>query len=153
MKVEFSLVTQVQPKATAAQFETAIADMESVLNQFPKLKAIKADGADYYWELKPIGAAGVERDVAYGTSISVDTENRRVDITPIDGHGNAHVGGYLALTGSDDAPVIELSLGGSVDIDIPFVLRGPAKPFIRDAFERLVQIFAERIQTHVEGLA
>jgi carbon monoxide dehydrogenase subunit G len=153
MKVEFSLVTQVKPNATATQFEAAIADMEAVLNLFPKLESITADGADYYWKLKPIGAAGVERDVSYGTSISVDADNNRVDITPIDGHGNAHVGGYLVLSGSDDAPVIELSLGGSVDIDIPFVLRGAAKPFIRDAFERLVQIFADRIKEHVESLA
>lgn len=153
MKVKFSLVTQVEPKASTAQFEAAIADMETVLNLFPKLESITADGADYFWELKPIGAAGVEREVSYGTSISVDADNHRVDITPIEGHGNANVGGYIVLSGSDDAPVIELSLGGEVDIDIPFVLRGPAKPFIRDAFERLVQIYAERIKEHVESLA
>jgi carbon monoxide dehydrogenase subunit G len=153
MKVEFSLVTQVPSNATVAQFEAAIADIETVLNLFPKLKSITHDGADYYWDLHPIGAAGVEREVSYGTSITVDNDNRRVDITPIDGHGNAHVGGYLLLSGSDDAPVIELSLGGSVDIDIPFLLRGPAKPFIRDAFERLVQIFADRVNGHVEELA
>lgn len=153
MKVEFSLVTQLQPKSSAAQFETAIADMETILNLFPKLQSITADGADYYWKLKPIGAAGVEREVAYATSISVDADNHRVEITPIKGYGNAQVGGYIRQSGSDDAPSVELSLGGSLDVDIPFVLRGPAKPFIRDAFERLVQIFAERVKEHLEGLA
>lgn len=151
MKVEFSLTKQITPNATRARIGECMDDVETVLNLFPKLRSITVQGDEYFWELQPIGAAGVEREVSYGTTISANHDTGRIDITPVAGYGNASVGGYLQIGGSDDAPTVEVSLGGSVDVDIPFLVRGPAKPFIREVFVKLVERFAERLQDHVEA--
>lgn len=130
-----------------AELIQELSDMPATLSHFPKLRPITELAADRYrWDLEAIGAAGVEHEVSFATDFETDVDAGEIRFTAVPGEGNANISGVFKAVENDGTTELSLEVGGTLNgIKVPMLLRGPAKPFIKGMFEKLVDRFVERV--------
>lgn len=131
----------------AAELIEALSDMPATLSHFPKLHPITELAENRYrWDLQAIGAAGVEHEVSFTTDFETDIDAGEIRFTAVQGEGNADISGRFIAKEVGGETELVLEVGGVLrDIKVPMLLRGPAKPFIKGMFEKLVDRFVERV--------
>jgi hypothetical protein len=148
MDIDLKLVKtgSVSGKSPAELIEV-LSDMPATLSHFPKLRPITELAANRYrWDLEAIGAAGVEHEVSFATDFETDVDAGEIRFSAVKGEGNAMISGVFRAQESGGATELVLEVGGTLsDIKVPMLLRGPAKPFIKGMFEKLVDRFVERV--------
>lgn len=148
MNVEIALNRQLHVNHDPVWLFGKIRDIPATIHHFPRLKSFTPQGKDTWrWELHPISAAGKEYPIAFATRFSLDEKTQTVTLAPVPGTGNGLIGGHFRVGKSNGGCELLLDLKGTVEVDIPLLLRAPAKPFIKTLFSKLVDRFIERLQT------
>ena len=148
MDIDLQLVkTGAVDGKTPAELIEILSDMPATLSHFPKLQPITELAENRYrWDLDAIGAAGVEHEVSFATDFETDVDAGEIRFTAVQGEGNATISGVFRAEENGDSTQLVLEVGGTLrDIKVPMLLRGPAKPFIKGMFEKLVDRFVERV--------
>lgn len=131
-----------------------IDDLEGTIKRFPKLRELKPlGGSAYLWEMDPIGTAGIEHEVSYAAEYEVSPEQGLVSFTPVRGHGNALIEGYLKVVpGQDNGLQLSFRVKGTLyDVPVPLVYRLAAPPVIQGIFKRLVERYLEKLRDAVSA--
>lgn len=147
MDIKLALKKTGSVDMPASELVELLSDMPKTLSHFPKLKPVTELATDRYrWDLEAIGAAGIEHEVSFATDFVSCTEKNEIRFTAVPKEGNAQISGVFRAVETSGETELVLEVGGTLhDIKVPLVLRGPAKPFIRGMFEKLVERFVERV--------
>lgn len=147
MDINLDLVKIGSANKSPAELIAALSDMPATLSHFPKLKPItELDTNRYRWDLEAIGAAGIEHEVSFATDFVTDVDAGEIRFTAVPKEGNASISGVFRAQDKGGETELVLEVGGTLhDIKVPMLLRGPAKPFIKGMFEKLVDRFVERV--------
>lgn len=147
MDIKLNLVKTHTVQEPPAELMAALSDIPKTLSHFPKLKPLTELAPNRYrWDLEAIGAAGIEHEVSFATDFVTNVEDGEIRFTSVDGVGNAQISGMFRTQEKGGETELVLEVGGTLhDIKVPLILRGPAKPFIKGMFEKLVDRFVERV--------
>lgn len=147
MDIKLDLVKTHTVKEAPAELMAALGDIPKTLSHFPKLKPLTELAPNRYrWDLEAIGAAGIEHEVSFATDFVTNAEAGEIRFTSVDGVGNAQISGVFRTQEKGGETELVLEVGGTLHgIKVPLILRGPAKPFIKGMFEKLVDRFVERV--------
>lgn len=148
MKVNISIARSIDVPVPLARVRGLLEDYESTIRRFPKLRRLTslAPGA-YLWEMAPIGSrvANIAHEVAYAARYSVDPEAGRLQWMPLQGHGNASIGGQFHIAPLGQSTRLSFDVRGELrDVPVPLMYRLVAPPFIQGKFTRLVDVFLEQ---------
>ena len=148
MKVPLKIERSLEVPAPYKKAQSLLADLETTIKRFPKLKRLKKLGDnDYVWELETIGSriANIAHDVSYGARYSVNTARGELSWKPLPKQGNASIEGAFKLTEMAGRTRLSFRVQGELhDVPVPLMYRLAAPAFIQGKFTRLVDTFLER---------
>lgn len=131
-----------------------LSDTPRCIAHYPKLQRLVPLGESRYrWELTPIGAKGFSHQVVYAADYRQQRETGRVEWTPVPRIGNAQIRGHWQLEDQGGTTAVTLHTTGEVEIPVPLLLRGLAKPFVKQEFDRHIERFVGSIQRELEAAA
>ena len=97
--VPFDLSYEFEVKAGAAEVFSVLADVPTSASHFPKVdKLVDLGGNSYRWELQKVGTAQVHIQTIYASTYVADRKKLTVRWTPVEGVGNAQIGGSWTIT-------------------------------------------------------
>ena len=148
MKVPIHIERSLEVPASYKKAQTLLADLETTIKRFPKLKRLKKLGDnDYVWEMDAIGSriAKIATEVSYGARYSVNAARGELSWKPLPKHGNASIEGAFKLTEKGDRTRLSFRVEGELhDVPVPLMYRLIAPAFIQGKFTHLVDTFLER---------
>lgn len=147
MKAKVDLQRTAHIEGNADELFALLSDLPKTMSNFPKLRSFTEQGGGVWlWDIEPIHVAGMTYELNVATRFEIDAGKRTVTLLPVAEMGNAEIGGHFIAVQDGDHARLDLDIDGVIDVDVPMLLRAPAKPFIRNYFTRLVERFIERIQ-------
>ena len=148
MKVDIAITRSIEIAAPYSQLGNLLAEIESTIRRFPKLKRLKKlSEREYLWEMAPIGSrmAGISHEVTYAAKYHVDPHKGTMTFAPVRGHGNATISGEFVLEDLGKSTRLSFRVEGELrDVPVPLLYRVVAPAFIQGKFTRLVDVFLER---------
>lgn len=147
MKAKIDLQRVARIEGDADELFALLSDLPKTMAHFPKLRSFtEHENGAWLWDIEPIHVAGMTYEISVATGFEIDSGKRVVTLLPVSSIGHAHIGGHFRAVQSGDHAELQLDIAGTIEVDVPMLLRAPAKPFIRGYFAKLVDRFIERIQ-------
>ncbi len=147
MKASVDLKRDAKIRGNVTELFAMLSDLPATMSHFPKLRSFTDQGqGEWLWDIEPIHIAGMTYELQVVTRFDIDPDKRVVTLMPVTNKGNAQIGGHFCALQKGDHASLHLDIAGSIEVDVPLLLRAAAKPFIRGYFARLVDRFIERIQ-------
>ncbi|HEX4871502.1 MAG TPA: hypothetical protein VFV27_04245 [Nevskiaceae bacterium] len=148
MNVPLEIERSLRVDAPLDTARALLADLETTIGRFPKLRKLTRLGPDQYrWEMAVIGSrlAKIAHEVSYGAHYRIDAARGELSWTPLKGVGNASIEGRFRLEADGRQTRLSFSVKGELrEVPVPLMYRLLAPPFIQGKFAHLVDEFLAR---------
>ena len=124
-----------------------LSDVPRSVAHFPKVDRLTdlGDGV-YKWEMQKVGTAQVHLQTVYASKYASDKAQGTVTWTPVQGVGNALVGGSWKITDQKGQSTrCVLRTQGTVDVPLPGLMKPVVAPVIEGEFEKLVEKYIDNL--------
>ena len=141
MSVPIELGYAFEVRAKFDQVFALLSDVPRSVSHFPKVDRLTdlGDGV-YKWEMHKVGTAQVNLQTVYASRYVSDKAAGTVTWTPVQGVGNARVGGSWKITDKQGQSThCVLRTQGTVDVPLPALMKPVVGPVVEGEFERLVE--------------
>jgi carbon monoxide dehydrogenase subunit G len=139
--VHIDLGYEFEVKAKHDEVFAVLSDVPRSVSHFPKVDRLTdlGDGV-YQWEMQKVGTAQVNFRTVYASKYTSDKARGIVKWTPVQGIGNAQVGGSWKITDhKGKSTAIVLKTEGSMELPLPALMKMVVEPVVRSEFEKLVE--------------
>jgi carbon monoxide dehydrogenase subunit G len=144
--VPFDLQYEFEVRAPLAEVFGVLADVPVSASHFPKLhRLVDLGGNAFRWELERVGTEQIHLQTVYASKYRADRRSGTVVWTPVDGVGNARVGGSWAIRASGAGTRLVLKLDGEVVVPLPALLAPVVRPLILGENEKLVEKYIDNL--------
>jgi carbon monoxide dehydrogenase subunit G len=125
-----------------------LADVPRSASHFPDVERLDdLGGNSFRWTMDKIGIGEyILQQTIYACNYLSDPEKMKVDWTPVEGVGNAVVGGSWSLFPAAAGTRLQLETKGRLQVDLPGFLQFLLSPLIEMAF-------AQKIDRYISNLA
>ena len=146
INVHIDLGYEFEVKAKAADVFAVLSDVPTSVSFFPKVQQLTdlGDGV-YRWEMEKVGTAQVNIQTIYASKYVSNKAKGTVVWTPVEGEGNALVGGSWKLKDNGKSTAIELKLSGVVTVPLPALMKMVVAPIVESEFEKLVEKYIDNL--------
>ncbi|MBY0463606.1 MAG: hypothetical protein K2W33_01545, partial [Burkholderiales bacterium] len=129
--VDIDLGYEFTVKASAKEVFDVLSDVPTSVSHFPKVDTLTdlGDGV-YQWEMERVGTAQVHIQTVYASRYVSNRAKGTVDWTPVQGIGNAQVGGHWRIKGKKGATAIALSVQAQVSVPLPGLMKMVVGPVV-----------------------
>jgi carbon monoxide dehydrogenase subunit G len=139
LTVSIDLGYEFDVKAKASEVFAVLSDVPTSVSHFPKVdKLTDMGGGVYKWEMEKVGTAQVNIQTVYASKYSSDKAKGTVTWTPVEGVGNALVGGHWKIKDNKKSTAIELKIEGDITLPLPGLMKMVVAPVVESEFEKLV---------------
>ena len=149
MNIKIDIERHKTVPVAQAQLAGVLADAETTLRKFPKLRKLHALGEqDYRLDMQTIGSsvAKISHDVSFGARCSIDRAKSSLHWKALPKVGNAQIEGHLQLAGEGKSTRITLHVKGELhDVPVPLMYRLVAPAFIQGKFSALIDAFLDKL--------
>ena len=124
-----------------------LSDVPKSVSYFPKVEKLTdmGDGV-YQWEMQKVGTAQVNIQTVYASKYTSDKAKGLVKWTPVQGVGNAQVGGSWKLADNKGKSTkCVLQIEGTVDVPVPGLMKLVVEPIVASEFEKLVEKYIDNL--------
>jgi carbon monoxide dehydrogenase subunit G len=124
-----------------------LADVPRSVSHFPHVQKLTnlGDGV-YKWEMQKVGTAQIHLQTVYASRYAGDKARGTVTWTPVQGVGNALVGGGWQITDNKgQSTKCVLRIRGTVDVPLPGVMKPVVGPLVEGEFEKLVEKYIDNL--------
>ncbi len=137
--VNVDLGYEFEVKAKASEVFEVLSDVPTSVSHFPKVEKLTdlGDGV-YQWEMEKVGTAQVNIQTVYASKYKSDKAKGTVVWTPVEGIGNALVGGHWKIKDNKKSTHIELKIDGDIIVPLPALMKMVIAPVVEGEFEKLV---------------
>ena len=137
--VNVDLGYEFDVKAKASEVFEVLSDVPTSVSHFPKVEKLTdlGDGV-YQWEMEKVGTAQVNIQTVYASKYKSDKAKGTVIWTPVEGIGNAQVGGHWKIKDNKKSTHIELKIDGDITVPLPALMKMVIAPVVEGEFEKLV---------------
>jgi carbon monoxide dehydrogenase subunit G len=137
--VHIDLGYEFEVKAKAADVFDLLADVPKSVSHFPKVEKLTPMGDGVYkWEMEKVGTAQVNIQTVYASKYTSNKAKGLVTWTPVQGVGNALVGGHWKIKDNKKSTAIELKIEGDITLPLPGLMKMVVVPVVESEFEKLV---------------
>jgi carbon monoxide dehydrogenase subunit G len=131
-----------------------LSDVPKSVGHFPKVDRLVDEGKGVYrWEMKKVGIASIQLQTIYASKYVSDAKKGTVVWTPVEGVGNAQVGGSWKITDRKTTTDLVLKIQGSVEVPLPGLTKGMVSPLVKGEFEGLVDTYVDNLIASFGGEA
>ncbi|MDB5874378.1 MAG: hypothetical protein JWQ07_3820 [Ramlibacter sp.] len=154
LTVNIDLGYEFDVKAKAADVFELLSDVPASVSHFPKVdKLTDMGGGVYKWEMEKVGTAQVNIQTVYASKYVSNKAKGTVIWTPVDGVGNALVGGHLKIKDNKKSTGIELKIEGEITLPLPGLMKMVVAPVVESEFEKLVDKYIANLIKQFGGEA
>jgi carbon monoxide dehydrogenase subunit G len=152
--VEIDLGYEFAVKAPFKDVWAVLSDVPTSVGFFPKVDKLTdlGDGV-YRWEMEKVGTAQVNIQTVYASRYVSNKAKGSVVWTPVEGQGNALVGGSWQLSDQKKTTDLVFSVQGTVDVPLPGLMKMVVAPIVKGEFEKLVEQYIDKLIQHFGGEA
>jgi hypothetical protein len=138
--VNLDLGYEFEVRAKAGDVFAVLADVPLSVSHFPKVHKLTdlGDGV-YKWEMEKVGTEHVNIQTVYASKYVSDAARGRVDWTPVEGVGNALVGGHWKIKDKKTSTFVVLDITAEVHVPLPHMMGIIVEPVIKHEFVDLVE--------------
>ena len=137
--VNIDLGYEFDVKAKPAEVFEVLSDVPTSVSHFPKVDKLTDMGDGVYkWEMEKVGTAQVNIQTVYASKYKSDKAKGTVIWTPVEGVGNALVGGSWKIKDNKKSTAIELKIEGEINLPLPGLMKMVVAPVVESEFEKLV---------------
>ncbi len=146
INVPIDLGYEFEVKAKAAEVFSVLSDVPTSVSHFPKVHKLTdlGDGV-YRWEMEKVGTAQVNIQTIYASKYVSSKSKGTVVWTPVEGEGNARVGGSWKITDHKKSTGVELKITGVITVALPSLMKMVVAPIVESEFEKLVEKYIENL--------
>jgi len=131
-----------------------LSDVVASASHFPGVeRLVDAGGGVFRWEMQRIGMGSVSMRTVYASTYVSDRALGSVTWTPVEGVGNARIGGRWQLTDRRRATDLVLRIHGRVELPLPALMRSVAAPLVKGEFEKRVDAYVDTLIARFGGEA
>lgn len=144
--VHIDLGYEFEVRAKAAEVFAVLSDVPLSVSHFPKVERLTDQGDGVYrWDMEPVGTEQVHIQTVYASRYVSNKAKGTVIWTPVPGIGNAQVGGSWKITGKKASTAIRLDIEGSLQVDLPALMKLIVEPVVTVEFEQLVEQYIDNL--------
>ena len=137
--VHIDLGYEFDVKAKAADVFEVLSDVPTSVSHFPKVEQLTdLGGGVYKWEMEKVGTAQVNIQTVYASKYVSNKAKGTVVWTPVEGVGNALVGGSWTIKDNKKSTGIVLKIEGDITLPLPGLMKMVVAPIVEGEFEKLV---------------
>jgi carbon monoxide dehydrogenase subunit G len=137
--VNVDLGYEFDVKAKASEVFEVLSDVPTSVSHFPKVdKLTDLGGGVYQWDMEKVGTSQVNIQTVYASKYKSDKAKGTVVWTPVEGVGNALVGGHWKIKDNKKSTHIELKIDGELTVPLPALMKMVVAPVVESEFEKLV---------------
>ncbi|HUR89032.1 MAG TPA: SRPBCC family protein [Ramlibacter sp.] len=137
--VKIDLGYEFEVKAKYDDVFAVLSDVPESVSHFPKVDRLTDMGGGVYkWEMEKVGTKEVGIQTVYASKYKSDRTKGTVTWTPVDGVGNALVGGSWKIKDNKKSTKIELKTAGEINLPLPGLMKMVVQPVVEGEFEKLV---------------
>jgi len=152
INVNIDLGYEFEVKAKAADVFAVLSDVPTSVSFFPKVHKLTDMGDGVYrWEMEKVGTAQVNIQTIYASKYVSNKAKGTVVWTPVEGEGNALVGGSWKITDNKKSTAVELKLSGVVTVALPSLMKMVVAPIVEGEFEKLVEKYIDNLIVRFGG--
>ena len=144
--VKIDLGYEFDVKAKAAEVFEVLSDVPTSVSHFPKVDQLTdLGGGVYRWEMEKVGTAQVNIQTIYASKYVSNKSKGTVVWTPVEGEGNARVGGSWKITDNQHSTGVALQISGVVTVALPALMKMVVAPVVEGEFEKLVEKYINNL--------
>lgn len=133
-------------KASFREVFSVLSNVPESVSHFPKVERLVDLGRNTYrWEMEKLGIASATLQTVYATKYVSDKKAGTVTWTPVEGVGNAQVGGGWKITDRKKSTDLELRIHATVEVPLPALAKAVAAPLVKAEFEKLVDEYVDNL--------
>jgi carbon monoxide dehydrogenase subunit G len=152
--VNIDLGYEFDVNAKAPEVFEVLADVPASVSHFPKVDKLTDMGDGVYkWEMEKVGTAQVNIQTVYASKYVSDKARGTVVWTPVEGVGNALVGGQWKIKDKKKSTGIELRIDGEITLPLPGLMKMVVAPVVESEFEKLVDQYIANLIKRFGGEA
>jgi len=137
--VKIDLGYEFEVKAKYDDVFAVLSDVPASVAHFPKVDKLTDMGDGIYkWEMEKVGTKEVGIQTIYASKYKSDKAKGTVTWTPVEGVGNALVGGHWKIKDNKKSTKIELKTSGEINLPLPGLMKMVVQPVVEGEFEKLV---------------
>jgi len=146
IQVSIDLGYEFAVKAKAADVFAVLSDVPTSVSHFPKVHKLTDMGDGVYkWEMEKVGTAQVNIQTVYASKYVSNKTKGTVVWTPVEGVGNALVGGNWKITDKKTSTAITLKIEGEITLPLPGLMKMVVAPVVEGEFEKLVDKYIDNL--------
>lgn len=154
ISVPIELGYEFSVKAPFKEVFAVLSDVPESVSHFPKVDRLVDQGDGVYrWEMQKIGVASASLQTVYASRYVSDAKKGTVTWTPVEGVGNARVGGSWKIVDRKKSTDVVLAIDGVVDVPLPGLMKSVVTPIVRGEFESMVDRYVENLVARFGGEA
>jgi carbon monoxide dehydrogenase subunit G len=144
--VPFDVAYEFEVRAPYADVFAVLANVPDSASHFPKVeRLVDLGGNTYRWELEKVGTSQVGIQTIYASKYSADRKKGTVRWTPVEGVGNALIGGSWTLADRKKSTLVKLEISGEITVGLPALMRMVVVPVVTSENERLVEKYIDNL--------
>jgi carbon monoxide dehydrogenase subunit G len=152
--VHIDLGYEFDVNAKASDVFELLSDVPTSVSHFPKVDKLTDMGNGVYkWEMEKVGTSQVNIQTVYASKYASDKDKGTVVWTPVEGVGNALVGGHWKIKGNKKSTAIELRIEGDITLPLPGLMKVVVAPVVESEFEKLVDKYIANLIERFGGEA
>jgi carbon monoxide dehydrogenase subunit G len=150
--VDIDLGYEFTVKAGADEVFDVLSDVPTSVSHFPKVERLvdMGDGT-YRWEMQKVGTAQVNIQTVYASQYKSSRAKGTVTWTPVQGVGNALVGGGWKIAAQKKGTKVQLKIQGQVNVPLPGLMKLVVVPVVQGEFEKLVEGYIDNLVKRFGG--
>jgi carbon monoxide dehydrogenase subunit G len=144
--VKIDLGYEFEVKAKYDDVFAVLSDVPASVSHFPKVdKLTDMGGGVYKWEMEKVGTKEIGIQTIYASKYKSDKAKGTVTWTPVEGIGNALVGGHWKIKDNKTSTQIELKTVGEINLPLPGLMKMVVQPVVEGEFEKLVDKYIDNL--------
>lgn len=147
--VPIELSQEIDVRTSADQVFEVLADVPTSASHFPDVeRLVDLGGNRFRWELRKVGTAQVHIQTVYAAEYHADRRKLRIGWTPVEGIGNASIGGSWTITERKGSTRVRLQVHGEIRVPLPALMKLLVVPVVTGEHERLVRQYLRNLVAH-----
>jgi carbon monoxide dehydrogenase subunit G len=152
--VPFDVTREFEVKARAPEVFAVLSHVPTSASHFPKLARLVDLGRQTYrWEMEKIGTGQISVQTVYASKYVSNAKKGSVVWTPVEGEGNALIGGSWAITPGRNSTRLVLTIDGELHVPLPGIMKMIVVPTVTRENDRLIDGYVANLTERFGGAA
>lgn len=154
LTIELNLAYEFDVKAKAKDAFALLSDVPRSASHYPKVAQLVDLGkGTFRWEMEPVGSGPVHVQTVYASKYVSNKSKGSIVWTPVEGEGNALVGGNWTITDHKTFTRLVLEVNAEVHLPLPALMKAVATPIVESEFEHMTERYIDNITEALGGEA